>query len=220
MTYYAIIGDIKESKKIEERASAQEKLYKTLKEVNATYKEQIAANFLITLGDEFQGLLHHSTKLLDIIKYIQREMYPIEIRFGIGIGEIYTEIDREAAIGADGPAFYAARNVLQKIHEQERKLKRQAADIQIAYYDRTDFSLTQINMMLSLIKVIEDSWYEKQRYTIWDMMSHQDNQSMCAERMNTTQSAVAKRLSEGKYLVYKTSLDTISEAITRLEDKV
>lgn len=31
------------------------------------------------------------------------------------------------------------------------------------------------------MKIIEDSWTEKQRYTIWDMMIHQGSQEMCAE---------------------------------------
>lgn len=216
MSYFAIIGDIKLSKNIANRDEVQKRLKITLDYVNATYSEDIAAKFLITLGDEFQGLLVHSNHILVIINYIQRKMYPIKLRFGVGIGEISTEINREAAIGADGPAFYAARNMIDDIHEQERKIKKQAADIQIAFYDRDYFEVAEINTMLSLLKVIEDNWSEKQRYTIWDMIMNGGSQDVCAQRMNTSQSTVARRLADGNYIIYKKTKAIITEAINTL----
>ena len=126
MQYYAIIGDIKRSKKIENRCEIQEKLKKILDNVNSIYNNDISAKFLITLGDEFQGLLEITAPILEIIKYIQREIYPIKLRFGVGIGNVSTLINHEAAIGADGPAFYAAREMIEFLREQEKKLKKQA----------------------------------------------------------------------------------------------
>lgn len=136
MQYYAIIGDIKRSKKIENRCKIQEKLKKILDNVNSIYNNDISAKFLITLGDEFQGLLEITAPILEIIKYIQREIYPIKLRFGVGIGNVSTLINHEAAIGADGPAFYAAREMIEFLREQEKKLKKQAADIQISVYEK------------------------------------------------------------------------------------
>lgn len=136
MQYYAIIGDIKRSKKIENRCEIQEKLKKILDNVNSIYNNDISAKFLITLGDGFQGLLEITAPILEIIKYIQREIYPIKLRFGVGIGNVSTLINHEAAIGADGPAFYAAREMIEFLREQEKKLKKQAADIQISVYEK------------------------------------------------------------------------------------
>lgn len=136
MQYYAIIGDIKRSKKIENRCEIQEKLKKILDNVNSIYNNDISAKFLITLGDEFQGLLEITAPILEIIKYIQREIYPIKLRFGVGIGNVSTLINHEAAIGADGPAFYAAREMIEFLREQEKKLKKQASDIQISVYEK------------------------------------------------------------------------------------
>ena len=136
MQYYAIIGDIKRSKKIENRCEIQEKLKKILDNVNSIYNNDISAKFLITLGDEFQGLLEITAPILEIIKYIQREIYPIKLRFGVGIGNVSTLINHEAAIGADGPAFYAACEMIEFLREQEKKLKKQAADIQISVYEK------------------------------------------------------------------------------------
>jgi hypothetical protein len=216
MRYYAIIGDIKASRSISERDKVQKKLKRILNDINKFYRDDIAAGFLITLGDEFQGLLAKPIYLLDIIKYIQTEMYPVQLRFGIGIGEITTEINYEAAIGTDGPAYYAARNMIEDIKEQEKKIKRQAADIQISFYDKGILEVEEINTLLVLMKVIEDHWSEKQRYTIWDMIANGGSQEECAKRMNTTQSTVARRLADGNYVIYEKTKRTIKRAIDAL----
>ena len=184
--YYAIIGDIKNSKEIDNRYEVQNKLKKILDDINLKYKADIKANFLITLGDEFQGLLNSPVFAIEIVKYIQRELYPVKLRFGIGIGEISTEINQKAAIGADGPAFYAAREMINFLKNEEKHLKNQAPDIQIGYYNSKTIEIDEINIMLTLIKVIEDSWTDKQRYTIWDMMLNGGSQEKCAKRMKDT----------------------------------
>lgn len=107
----AIIGDIIDSKKIDEnnRRVLQSKLSSTLSEINEEYKEDIVSNFIITLGDEFQGILNKSQYLFEIIEKIQFNISDVQFRFGIGIGKIYTDINREASIGFDGPAYHKAR---------------------------------------------------------------------------------------------------------------
>ena len=56
--YFAIIGDIIASKTISNRSEVQNHLKRILDQVNEEYKSNIASRFSITLGDEFQGLLH------------------------------------------------------------------------------------------------------------------------------------------------------------------
>lgn len=216
MKYIAIIGDIKDSKKINKRSLIQEQVNNILKYINETYSDDISAKFVVTLGDEFQGLLKCQEHLLDIVKHIQREMYPVKLRFGIGIGEISTDIIYEAAIGSDGPAYYAARQMIEKMRMQEKKLKRQAPDIQISLYDTELFEITEINTILALMKTIEDSWSEKQRFTIWDMSQNGGSQEECAKRMETTQSTVARRLADGNYITYERAKKTVDEALKRL----
>lgn len=216
MEYIAVIGDIKDSKKIENRSLIQEKLNHILGHINKKYFSSISARFIITLGDEFQGLLSNSRHLLDIVKYIQREMYPVRVRFGIGIGKISTEIVHEAALGADGPAYYAARSAIEELREQEKKFKKQAADVQISTYNAECFEITEINTILLLMKTIEDGWSDKQRNTIWDMEQHGGSQQECAKRMETTQSTVARRLADGNYITYRRARKTADEALVRL----
>ena len=110
----AIIGDIVDSKKINEhkRNEYQNILREVLIDINTTYKNEISSNFIITLGDEFQGLLKSSKHLFDILELIQFKMDAVKIRFGVGLGKIYTEIDPTSSIGSDGPAYHRARNSL------------------------------------------------------------------------------------------------------------
>lgn len=216
MNYVGIIGDIKDSKKIKNRSQIQEKLNIVLKNLNEAYYADISAKFVITLGDEFQGLLESNEHLFEIIKYIQREMYPVRLRFGIGVGEISTDVFYEAAIGADGPAYYAAREMIEQLREQEKKLRKQAADIQISVYNAENFEIAEINTILALMKIIEDGWSEKQRFTIWDMAQNGGSQEECAKRMNTTQSTVARRLADGNYLTYERAGKIVDKALRRL----
>ena len=143
-------------------------------------------------------------------------MYPVKLRFGIGVGEISTDIIYEAAIGADGPAYYAARNMVEELRNQEKKFKKQAADIELSFYDKSCFEIAEINTILVLLKTIEDSWSEKQRFTIWDMEKYGDSQEECAKRLETTQSTVARRLADGNFIIYERAKKTVAEALKRL----
>ena len=96
--YVAIIGDIVNSRKIINRTEIQEKLNRVLEDINLDYKASIAAKFIITLGDEFQGLLSNPCDLFNIIDRIKFTMHPVKIRFGIGIGEINTEINKRNGV--------------------------------------------------------------------------------------------------------------------------
>ena len=84
-------------------------------------------------------------------------------------------------------------------------------------YDTQTFEIEEINTMLALMKTIEDSWSDKQRFTIWDMEQNGGSQEECAKRMNTTQSTIARRLAEGNYLTYERAKKTVEKAFRRLQ---
>ena len=76
-TYIAVIGDIKESKKITNRSEVQKKLKLILEKINEKYNDDISSKFMITLGDEFQGLLCNGKNTMNIIFEMERKMYPV-----------------------------------------------------------------------------------------------------------------------------------------------
>ncbi len=215
--YVAIIGDIRNSREAHKRAQVQRKLNAVLKEINEKYADDIAADFLITLGDEFQGLLSDASHLLEIIRMVQRHLHPVEVRFGIGIGKITTAINRDAALGADGPAYYAARNMIDELRLQEKKLKNQAPDIKIAVYGRDDdLKVEQINSFFRANRVIERGWSDEQRDTIMDVINHGGNQTEIAKRLKTTQSTVARRLASSNFSTYKDIEDITNKSLMEI----
>lgn len=208
--FIAIIGDIRNSRELEERKLAQDKLRKVLKDINMKYKEEIAAQFVITLGDEFQGLLSGGSHLLNMIQEIKCTLYPVELRFGIGVGKITTDIDTEMALGADGPGYYKAREAIEIIKENEKKNRSIISDMRLEKEDK-DGQVLLINTIFELMKAVERDWTERQKEIIWDMLKYQDGQKNTAYRMGITQAAVHKALMRGNYYVYEKTVKEIGE---------
>jgi hypothetical protein len=211
--YIAIIGDIKNSRKIDNRKEVQTKLNGVLDEINQTYCEEIAAGFLITLGDEFQGLLLNGKSVMKMIQKIEKSMYPIELRYGIGIGTITTDINAEMALGADGPAFYKARNAIDCLKANENKKCTALSDIRIESEDGSFHQNLLINTIFELLKSVKDQWTDRQREIIWDMLEHQNGKNHAAERLGISQPTVQKGLAKGNYYIYKNAVENIEKVL-------
>lgn len=100
------------------------KLKEVLSEINQSYDEIIAANFMISPGDEFQGLICQQEKVFDIINDIEMNMFPTKIRFGISIGKIDTDILKNNALEIAGPAYYNARKSISILNERKKVTKK------------------------------------------------------------------------------------------------
>ena len=208
--FIAVIGDIRGSKRLNNRKEIQDKLREILDKINNKYISDIAAKFVITLGDEFQGLLSAEENLLNILQEIRIQLFPVELRYGIGIGEITTDIDTEMALGADGPGYYNARSAIEMVRQNEKKNKAVLTDVRLNIGDDDNKQVVLINTIFELIKVIERGWTDKQREIIWDMLQHQDGQVEVAHRLGITQSYVQKVLAKEGYYTYEKALKDIN----------
>lgn len=218
--YVAIVGDIKKSKKIDNRSEVQNKLKQVLEEINNKYKSDVSAKFIITLGDEFQGLLGNGINTINIISEIERKMYPVRMRFGIGIGKITTDVNKEMALGADGPGYYKARNAIEYLKDNENKKQAIAADVRFEVESDNQATTIMLNTILELMTAIKESWSDRQREIIWNMLEYQDSQIDVAKRLKIQQPAVQKSFSKGKYYAYKDALDTIGKALEEIRREV
>ncbi len=214
--YIAIIGDIKKSKEIMDRKAVQIKLKEVLDRINRKFVLDISAKFVITLGDEFQGLLCEGRNVFEIIEEIQRQMHPIQIRFGVGIGEIITDINSEMAIGADGPSYYKAREAIEILKKNEQKNKTEFSDIRIEIQEDKNSISLMLNTIFSLMAVIRTNWTERQREIIWEFDKYSSSQLECAERLNISQSSVQRSLSNGNYYAYKSAKETINSVLKEI----
>ena len=217
MPYIAIIGDIKDSKKLNDRKKIQEKLQKVLNEVNQKYYEDISSNFMITLGDEFQGLLRTGEGVLNIINEIRMQMYPVRLRFGIGFGQITTDIREEMALGADGPAYHRAREAVELLKEQEKKNRSVPADICFKMDAPDHRTEVLLNTIFDLIYVMESGWTDRQREIIWDMFLYRDGQQNTARRLSISQPTVQKALAAGSYYTYENTLRNVAEILGEIQ---
>lgn len=212
----AIIGDIVSSKQLNQRFEIQKKLKIVLDDINDLYSKEIASKFMITLGDEFQGLLKCGNHVIHIISEIEAKMYPVKIRFGIGLGEITTDINPDIPLGADGPAYHYARNAIEYLKENEKKSKALKADIKIVTKDVNDSAIILINSILSLGNVIKSKWTNRQREVIYDYLKHADSQKKVAERLGITQSSVQKSLAGSDYYSYKEAMDEVAKVLSEI----
>lgn len=214
--YIAVIGDIKGSKKILDRNAVQLRLQDTLHMINETYEGDIASKFMVTLGDEFQGLLGKGSNAMYMISEIERRMYPVKIRFGIGVGAITTQINRDMAIGADGPGYYKAREAIEILRLDENKKQAAQADIRIAFEGENQREERLLNTIFELLTAIKEAWSERQREVISDMQKHQDGQIHAAVRLKVQQSTIQRILAKGNYYTYKEALNTIGMVLEEI----
>lgn len=214
--YVAIIGDIVQSKKIQDRNQSQKNLKSILDDINLCYSDDIASKFMITIGDEFQGLLKYGKNTIEIIRKIEIKMHPVEIRFGVGIGEITTDINREMPLGTDGPAYYNARKSIENLKNVEKKNRMLESNIMITSADDNPPVDLLINSILSLCTTIKSKWTDRQREIAIDSILNGDNQVKAAERLGIKQSSVQKGLSNAGYYSYKSAMETVSKALSEI----
>ena len=126
-------------------------------------KKCIAAKFIITLGDEFQELMSASWPSVKIIETIIKDLYPHNVRFGVGINNIYTDIQSERALGADGPAYHLAREAL-KIKKNGGKKEDTQFDV---CYRIGNNDSRLIEIICNSVSMVMSNWTEKQRAVVY-----------------------------------------------------
>ena len=218
-SFVEVIGDIKDSRHLENRKEVQTHMQTILEQVNEKYEEYIASRFLITLGDEFQGLLYTGENVLHIISEIRMQLYPVHLRFGIGFGQITTDIRAEMALGADGPGYYRAREAIERLKEREKKNRPVPAELCFKMGEQNRGTEIMLNTIFNLIYVIEKNWTKRQREIIWDMLLYEDGQQNTARRLNISQPTVQKALAAGGYYTYENALKNAAEILGEIEDE-
>lgn len=112
MTYLVIVFDIKDSRKIANREALQYKLIDTIKEANQLYSNIIVRDFIITIGDEWQGLFKYPCDFQKVIDFFNRRLVDTSFYCGIGVGTISIHNFELTVNQLDGPAFHLARDAI------------------------------------------------------------------------------------------------------------
>lgn len=208
--YIAVIADIIDSKKIKDRQIVQDKLRKTLDIINGKYQSIIKAKFIITLGDEFQGLLSNNNQVVDLINDIELLMYPTKLRFGIGVGVITTTIIYDKSNEIDGSAYHNARFMINELDKRKNKYEGSYTNIM---YKSDSSNDDLINTIYSLVSIIKNKWSIRQVEIIKTYLDNEENQYKCAEALNCDQSTVNRSLKSSNYYAIKLGYDSIKKNI-------
>ena len=200
--YLALIADVIDSKMVQERFDLQKQLEKTLQTMNELFGEFIASNFTLTLGDEFQGLLKVDAPVFQIIDTLRSELTPTQLRFGIGLGEILTDIDPLQSIGADGPAYWNARAAINLVHQ-----KNDYGNTQIYFSSGKEKQDFFVNALIASGEAIRSGWRGSQEEILLDLLkrcvySENFSQQDLAQSLAINPSALSKRLKSSSIRVY------------------
>jgi len=145
-----IIADVRGSRKMarDERYEGQLFLKSAIIQVNEKFSNVIEAPFMITRGDEFQGVLDNLQSAFVSMLEFERLLFPLQLRYGIGRGSIQ-KMGSDIPIEMDGPAFHRATEALIKV-----KKKKYFIQCSIGKPE-TDL---MINTIFSLMCAIKSRW--------------------------------------------------------------
>lgn len=186
--YVAVIGDIKRSRELQQREAVQSRLQQACVELNRREDlEGLLSPFTVTLGDEFQALFAS-------FRGVWRAVFAIEamlgegvgIRFGMGIGGMDTAINREAAIGMDGPAFHRARRAIDGLKQGDHNYR-------VVGMGQAE---TLANSALDLLSLERNGW-RANRVRILRGMLDDESVAQIAAALEISQSAVYKNIQQG-----------------------
>ncbi|HKL56978.1 MAG TPA: SatD family protein [Sphaerochaeta sp.] len=216
--YIAIIADIIGSRNIKERNTVQKHLENVLERINETYQYAIASQFIITLGDEFQGVLHSGAVMMRILDRIQREMHPIAFRFGIGMGTLSVALQADTSLGSDGSAFHLARACIDAVQVLESKKAESKTNMLIGI-EGNEHTSSLLNTIFKLSWALQASWTLRQREIIGSLQQFNETQAEIAKRLGIVQSSVQKSLASSQYYTYKEATTMIGHTLQVLTNE-
>lgn len=112
MPYSTLICDLKNSRNLPNREELQYKIIDMLKIANDKFKDIIISPFLITIGDEWEGLLTYPCDYIKIIDFFNEYIPNALFYCGIGIGDVSVHNFELTVNQLDGPSFHRAREAV------------------------------------------------------------------------------------------------------------
>ncbi len=158
--YTVVIGDISGSKQLNGMDRYQTQLFvkSAIVQINEEFQSILEAPATMTKGDEFQALLSSPCEAYQVVRVLQKMVFPICIRYGLGIGNIY-RMGGKLPIEMDGPAFHRANRAL-------TLAKKNKNDLWIHSFSKNFDQL--VNTIFSLISAIKSRWNERHFKLYWD----------------------------------------------------
>ncbi len=134
-------------------------------------------------------------------------LHPIGMRFSLGIGPLDTPLNKEQAIGMDGPAFHIARKGIDQLKEDGQLFR-----IGIVDDDSTEVKI--INNSLQLISGQMRSW-NKRRLKILEMIKQGYDYKEISKAVGISKPAFYKNKEAGMLDVIDDMSDNIASFLNQ-----
>lgn len=191
--YIAIIADMVRSRDLPSarRAILQRRFVRLTDRLNHDYRRLVAAKFVVTLGDEFQGLLNSAAVIPDLVWHFEQYFAERDLRLGIGFGTLTTPLQK-IAINIDGPALHAARFAV----DAARRSK--ALGGVFRGFGQLDETLDGLARVL---------WFHRSRWTlsqrkIANLLRQGLSQTQAARKLRVTPQVISKQLLAAGWVQY------------------
>lgn len=204
--YFAIIGDMVQSRNLSDRQKVQEVFSMALKSAQQAYGRGIVSPLTLTIGDEFQAVLADARDFFAIINHLEENLPAIRFRYGLGVGEINTTLNRKAAIGMDGPAFHFARQALEQARKEGRRF------VFVCALPKTQ---ARIDLLLHWIDAITAGW-SKEKEQILRLSQLRLTQKAIAAKIGISQPAVSQHIRQPVFRLVLQSQKVVRDEIDDL----
>lgn len=115
-----VLGDVVASRQHAERGAVQRDVVRALQEVNDLVPA--VQPLEVTIGDEFQGAYRTLSGAVRASLLVRLLLLPsIDTRYGIGSGDVSVFDATRSPISQDGPAWWAAREAIERVHWQQQR---------------------------------------------------------------------------------------------------
>lgn len=183
--FFVLLGDVVDSRKIEDRTGFDQKLGDAL----VTVKEMFTNAFVLPLQiwkglDEIAAVLATPYELYPLLSVIQDRVAPQKFRFVIAEGSIDVMPENGDVRQADGNAFHKAAEAMQGLKKEGLLFSCKSGN---PLWDNA--YNTQVNLLLML----REGWTERQR-SIYAAYIKSGRQEEVAETLQVTQQTVSKTL--------------------------
>jgi hypothetical protein len=204
------IGDIIASRQSTNRKALQTQLVATVATVNRSVRAAspgaLLSPYTVTLGDEVQCVYGEpSNAIIDVIAFKAR-MQPHEMRFCIGLGELTTGLNKRAAIGMDGPAFYRAREGIDELKKDD------SISLSVKAQHGIDVSLEDASV--KLIDAAMQDW-RLARFQILLALLNGDSVKKIARELDISATAVYKNISDGRLALLTEAAEATGRSLQR-----
>lgn len=189
-----MIADIKASRRLHNWPSVFRNVNDSLSKINSDFRSEIAADFVPTVGDEFQVALKRPTRAYDIYLTFS-ESIPVQARCGIGIGGM--EKPTERIEGMRGTAFYRAREAI----DLAKKLDR---NVLLRSSDEPNLIEAVVNVLFHFVQALESRWTKRQREIVSLCRTQSDwTYKEIGIHFGITRQSVSQTLKSAKWEVVK-----------------